>query len=377
MTNDKCLPAIALACPLVPHSGRRAQARRARLMTKMMKGIIEQIVKQEIRGILAENEDMIREIVESSLVQELRAAIRDSISSALEDLIKETPESIDTQEVVEEAAEGGRAGGHLGSGKISPESNSSGRYLYCIAEASERISLGKSGLENNEVYTIPYDDLCAVVHNCPAEPYESEDQKIVQGWIVTHQKVVDAAWERFGAVLPMGFDTIIRGNQVADPEENMRRWLDKDYENLKAKIEKVRGRAEYGVQVFWDPKVVAQKITHESLEIKKLDEEVKSKPRGLAYMYRQKFQDLLKKEMEKQADRYFKEFYERIKQYVDDLRVDKTKKTEDENKQMLMNISCLLAKDERKRLGDELEKIDALEGLSVRYTGPWPPYSFV
>jgi len=256
-------------------------------------------------------------------------------------------------------------------------SNSSGRYVYCIVKGSEPVNLGRIGIEGNEVYTIPYNDLCALVHSCPPEPYQSQDQEIVKGWIVTHQKVVDAAWERFGIVLPMGFDTIIRCNKVSDPEENMRRWLKEDYGNLKAKMDKVRGRAEYGVQVFWDSRVMAQKITEESLEIKKLEEEVKSKPRGLAYMYRQKLENLLKKEMEKQADRYFKEFYERIKQYVDDLRVDKTKKAEDENKLMLMNLSCLLPKGGSKRLGYELEKIDALEGFSVRFTGPWPPYSFV
>ena len=57
--------------------------------------------------------------------------------------------------------------------------------------------------------------------------------------------------------------------------------------------------------------------------------------------------------------------------------MDKTKKTEDENKQMLMNLSCLLTKDGSRRLGDELEKIASVEGFFVRYTGPWPPYSFV
>lgn len=252
-----------------------------------------------------------------------------------------------------------------------------GRYLYCIAEGSEKVNFGKIGIDSNEVYTIPYKDLSAVVHNCPAEPYRSDIKVIVNRWVVTHQKVVDTAWERYGVVIPIGFDTIIRGNDVSGPEVTMRDWLKEDYKNLKAKMEKIRGRAEYGVQVFWDSNVMAQKITEESVEIKNLNKEIKSKPRGLAYMYRQKLKDLLKKEMESQADRYFKAFYERIKPCVEDLRVEKTRKTEDENKQMLMNLSCLLPKNGSKKVGDELEEIVSLEGFSVRYTGPWPPYSFV
>jgi len=252
-----------------------------------------------------------------------------------------------------------------------------GRYLYCIVKGSENVDFGRIGIEDNEVYTIPYSDLCAVVHGCPAAPYQSEDQEVVKHWVVKHQEVVDEAWERFGTVIPIGFDTIIQGNEVAGPEENMKAWLKEDYENLKAKMEKVRGRAEYGVQVFWDAKVMAQKITEESLEVKQLEEEVKSKPRGLAYMYRQKLEGLLRKEIEDRADRYFKEFYEKITPHADDIRVEKTKKTEDEDEQMLLNLSCLLPKEGSKGLGEELEKIDALEGFSVRYTGPWPPYSFV
>ncbi|MCG2676542.1 GvpL/GvpF family gas vesicle protein [bacterium] len=252
-----------------------------------------------------------------------------------------------------------------------------GRYLYCIVEGSERVDLGSIGIEDSEVYAIPYKGLSAVVHDCPAEPYRSDDEEVVKHWVVAHQKVVDAAWERFGTVLPIGFDTIIRGSDGANPEENMRDWLREDYENLNAKLKNLKGKAEYGVQIFWDSRAMARMITEESIEINKLSEEIKSKPRGLAYMYRQKLENLLKKEMEDKADRYFKEFYDKIKPYVDDLRVEKTKKTEDKDKQMFMNLSCLLPKDGSRELGDELEKIDALETFSVRYTGPWPPYSFV
>lgn len=252
-----------------------------------------------------------------------------------------------------------------------------GRYLYCIVEGLEKVNLGRIGIEDNEVYTIPHKDLCAVVHDCPTEPYRSEDNEMVKGWIVKHQNVVDRALERFGIVLPTGFDTIIECNETADPDEKVRNWLKEDYANLKAKMEKVRGKAEYGIQVFWNPKVMAETLTRKNQEIRQLSEEIKSKPRGVAYMYRQKLEGLLKKEMEKEADQYFKEFYGRIKPYTHDLHIEKTKETEDQNMQMLMNISCLLPKDASKKLGDELEKIEAMEGFSVRYTGPWPPYSFV
>jgi len=250
------------------------------------------------------------------------------------------------------------------------------RYLYCIVDSAEKINFGNIGIEDSEVYTIPCQDLCAVVHNCLPEPYKSEDQEKMKSWITAHEKVVEVAWERFGTVLPLGFDTIIKGEKGIAPDENMKKWLKDDYENLRQKLGKLKDRAEFGVQVFWDPKIISEGLIETTPEIKKLSEEIKSKSKGLAYMYKQKLENLLKKEMEKEADRYFKDFYEQIRRCVDQIKVEKTKKLE-EDKQMLLNLSCLIFKGKSKTLGEELEKIEHLKGFSVRFTGPWPPYSFV
>ena len=250
------------------------------------------------------------------------------------------------------------------------------RYLYCIVEGSEEITLGNIGIEGSSVYTIPYQDLSAVVHNCLPEPYKSEDQEKMKSWATAHEKVVEVAWERFGTVLPLGFDTIVKCEEGIAPDENMKKWLKDDYENLRQKLGKLKDGAEFGVQVFWDPKIISEGLIETTPEIKKLSEEIKSKSKGLAYMYKQKLENLLKKEMEKEADRYFKDFYEQIKRCVDQIKVEKTKKLE-EDKQMLLNLSCLIFKGKSKTLGEELEKINHIKGFFVRFTGPWPPYSFV
>ncbi len=260
--------------------------------------------------------------------------------------------------------------------EVKAESKGEGRYLYCVADNGERADLGKIGLDGKEVYTIPLADLCAVVHNCPSEPYKSEDQEVVKRWVMTHEKVVEIAGERFGTVLPLGFDTIIKGEEDISPEENIKNWLKQDYANLKEKMNKVRDKAEYGVQIFWDPKFITDEITKTSEEIKSLNQDIISKPKGMAYMLKPKLENLLKKEMEKKADLCSKDFYARIKKCVFEIRVEKTKKT-DEKRQMLMNLSCLVGKEKSKELGEELQKISEQEGFFVRFTGPWPPYSFV
>ena len=87
-----------------------------------------------------------------------------------------------------------------------------GLYVYCVARGDGNHLFGPIGLDGQVVYTVGSGDIRAVVHNCQAEPYQSQDPQVVQGWVVAHQNVVlAAATEAFGTVLPMAFDMIVRG----------------------------------------------------------------------------------------------------------------------------------------------------------------------
>jgi len=251
-----------------------------------------------------------------------------------------------------------------------------GRYVYGIVAGGEAESLGPIGLEGSKVYTIPYEDICAIVHDCPTEPYQSEDDEQVKGWIKAHQAVLDRAKERFGMVIPLGFDTVLQPqDETASPDQVVRDWLKADYERLRTVMERIRGKDEYGVQILYDPKAVGELVAEQSEEIKKLKEEMATKSPGLAYMYKQKLEKAVKADLDRLAEEWFKDFYQRIKRCADDVVVEKTKKVKD--KVMLLNLSCLVAEERVEDLGEELERIDGTEGFSVRFTGPWPPYSFV
>lgn len=252
-----------------------------------------------------------------------------------------------------------------------------GRYLYGIIAGGEIARLGPIGIDGNEVYTIFYKELCAIVHNCPLEPYQSHDDKTVKNWVRAHQNVMDAAKERFDTVIPLGFDTILRPkDDSTSPDQAVKDWLKEDYDRLLAVMKRIKDRDEYGVQIFYDPKVMGETVVKKSKEIGKLQEEIATKSPGLAYMYKQKLEKAVKAEMEKLAEDWFKDFYNRTKKYTDDIVVEKTKKT-DKGNVMLTNFSCLVAREKVESLGKELEEINNLEGFLVRFTGPWPPYSFV
>ena len=296
-------------------------------------------------------------------VGRLEATEREQISSPVKTPIEEKIESIVPAEsqVV-----------HL----AEPTDSNDALYIYGIADKGVSVHLGPIGLEGSEVYTISYKSVCAVVHDCCAQPYQSDDDEAVKAWVLTHQRVLDVVDERFDAVLPMGFDTIIRGKEEVERKQVVKDWLEQNCEDLIKKLARIKGKQEFGVQVLWDPKIAANRITETDDEIMALGEEMKSKPKGAAYIYKQKLDKLLKQKMEEMGDERFKELYARIKGCVDDIVVEKTKKAEN-GRQMLMNLSCLVEKGGVQGLSEELEGIEGMEGIFVRFTGPWPPYSFV
>ncbi len=252
------------------------------------------------------------------------------------------------------------------------------RYLYAIAGSEKIIHLGPVGIEDAPVYTITSNGLSAVVHACSSQPYQSNDPEIARGWLLTHHRVVESIFEQLGDVIPAGFDTIINGEGVLNPDETVQAWLNTEHDALISKLDRISGKQEYGVQIFWDPQRIAARIMIENEVIRCLNEEIRSKPEGAAYMYRQKLADMLKNEIEQEADRHFQSFYHLIQPVVDALQIEKIRKiSEEESHQMIMNLSCLLSPENKDRLGQELENIDGMDGFSVKFTGPWPPYSFV
>ncbi|MFC1937288.1 GvpL/GvpF family gas vesicle protein [Chloroflexota bacterium] len=260
-----------------------------------------------------------------------------------------------------------------------PEANiqSEGRYVYGVATGSKEVRLGSIGIDDGEVYTIPYQDIVAIVHNCPSEPYQSCDDETVRNWVGIHQSVLDVAKGRFGVVIPLGFDTILRTeDDGASPEEVMRDWLRNDYERLHTLLGRIKGKDEYGVQVSYDSSMITKQVSEQSEEIRIIKEEMTTKSPGMAYFYRQKLEKAVKAEIEKLAERWFNDFYGKVRQHADDIVVEKTKKS-DKEKVMLLNFSCLVAKEKVDSLGQVLEEINNMDGFSVHFSGPWPPYNFV
>lgn len=249
-------------------------------------------------------------------------------------------------------------------------------YVFAIAAGDQEDLAGMKGIEGEPVYTARHERLVAVVQQCEARPFVASDQELFASWLLTHQAIVEAAWEQYGDVIPCGFNTIVVPSDGFSALQQLREWLERESDNLLCKLERLRGKAEYGVQIIWDPTVIALQIKKSDREINWLGAEILSKPAGAAYMLEKRLEERVRKLSESTADTYFRSFYRSIRGSVEDVRIERVRR-EAPPRHMLLNLSCLQAKGQTTALGTVLQGIAATKGFSVRFTGPWPPYSFV
>lgn len=254
------------------------------------------------------------------------------------------------------------------------ESVVEGRYLYCVVDGNTEMDFGQMGIEDSLVYTVPYDDLGAVVHRCEAKPYRTTDTEKAKEWVLAHQYIADCATKIFGTVIPLTFDTIFKGN-----DETVRDWLREKHQPLKDLLTKLKNRDEYVVQVFLEKGALEEEMERDE-EIQKIKRQVESASRGVAYLLEKRLEQKLASKKRAILDGYGKTFFDQIKGMVDRVKIPPKNRgvpEEWKDKEIVLNLSCLAHRDRVRELGSLLGEINTKEKFAVRFSGPWPPYSFV
>jgi hypothetical protein len=249
-----------------------------------------------------------------------------------------------------------------------------GRYLYCIVNCNNELSLGKIGIDGAKVCTVPYKDIAVVVHACSAKPYETKDDEKAKRWIFTHNYVIDKATKRFGTVLPLSFDVIIKGN-----DDTVKDALSKGYDKLKGELERVKGRAEYTVQIFCDPEKLTEKILSEDQELKELEEKIEKMPKGATYLLQRKLELKTKDMISAGISRLAEEFSSKMREHIEEMKVEETSRVPEKYRgnKLIVTLACFVSNEKVEGLGRVLEEINNREGYAVRFTGPWAPFSFI
>ena len=261
---------------------------------------------------------------------------------------------------------------------MMPEAQSSeapdALYVYGVVEQGDLPAPPCRGVDGREVYVLAGGTLGAIVHNCDLKPYASDDPDTAEKWVRAHNGVLERFMEDF-AVLPCAFNTIIRDEAKGDPGEVARRWLITEGEALRERLQRLAGKAEYGLQVLWELSTVAQTLAGADQEVLALKMRMEESSRGMAYMLKEKLQRVIRSKLEVAATEFCARLMAEARAACDDLRVEANRRPDD-GWVMVANWACLVRPGQLELLGRILEKPMAEPGVKVRLTGPWPAYSF-
>lgn len=254
-----------------------------------------------------------------------------------------------------------------------------GRYLYCLVHTDPTSSAGESiattGIDDRPVNVIECDAVGAVVHTCPTV-YDTEDLAQVEQWVLTHQQVVDAASEVFGTPLPLRFDTVLEGGDAG-----VEQWLWEYHDRILDELTRFAGTWEYRIHLFWDRSGFDDHIAQQDEQLQEVQQHHQQAESGKQFLLEKKYEKRRRElERERRAD-LADTLKRRISPVVSELsEQDATtvvrEETSEEDTERVTRLAVLTDEDNETALGNRLDEIAEQEAVEIRFTGPWPPYTF-
>lgn len=113
-----------------------------------------------------------------------------------------------------------------------------GKYFYGVILWSDEKSFGHIGMNSDEVHTIPYKDIAAVVSDSPMKDYEITEDNTRR-----HVEVLRQIMERY-TVIPAEFGTTIKSERI------LKHLLTKSYDPTRKCLKLVDDMVELGVKAI-------------------------------------------------------------------------------------------------------------------------------
>ena len=235
-----------------------------------------------------------------------------------------------------------------------------GKYLYCIIESMKPENFGRIGVDGNEVYTINYKDLAAVVSDASNSSYEILRQGL------THQKVVENVMKKY-TLIPMSF------GQVPKSKDDVKGFLSEHYLEMKKMIEKLDGKVELGVKVSWKMDEIMKDIIKSSDRIRILSKQIKVKTPEKAYPLKIELGKLVADALSRKGEKIANDVYTSLGH----LAVGR-KENKPVGDKMLLNAAFLVEKEKEKEFDEKVNEAEKKYGDKVTFKYVLsPPYNFV
>jgi hypothetical protein len=253
-------------------------------------------------------------------------------------------------------------------------------YVYGVVPAGVALPPDLTGVEPTApVERIEEGGLAALVSEVPLVEFDEDSLRANLndvGWLEekarAHEAVLEAALAR-GAVVPLRLCTVFAG------EAQVRAMLVREHEVLGDALERLDGRAEWGVKAYADRAAIEREALK---EVAGDEDEVAEMSAGTAYMNRRRAEARAREEVDEIADAWARTIHARLAAVAGEALLNPLQRPEltGHPGEMLLNGVYLVSDAEapafRAAVAALVDEFDR-RGVAIDLTGPWPAYNFV
>lgn len=258
-------------------------------------------------------------------------------------------------------------------------------YLYCIVERVATQTIGDQSLpaaieDDSTIELVDAANLSAIVSRVPLATYgdESLTQNLADAsWMAVramkHERVVEH-FARSISVVPLRFGTVYLDRA------GITRMLSEKQTELSGILDRLRGREEWGVNVYFDRTKLLESITSVSPVLKDLSQKADAAAPGQSYLLRKKIEALRVDEVRSEINRIIDELEKKIDESSDEIRRLRMLKVEStEHGELKAKFAALIPRSDFNKFHatvEQLAKDYESAGMRLELTGPWPAYNF-
>jgi len=238
-----------------------------------------------------------------------------------------------------------------------------GKYIYGIIEEVQPRIFNFLGLGDAPVYTINHQSIAAVVSDTELQEIDPTRKNVHAHTIVQDELLKDYT------VLPIGF------GMIATSKDKVRTLLEKNHQGLGSELNRLAGKIQIELKVFWDQEALIRELQGDSGELTRLKAQLgaASSP-AEAQNLLVKAGRLVERAALEWKTKYADLVYAVLKEFSHDAQVNNPAGIKS-----LLNASFLIDRSKERQFKEEVYRLDStFEGkVNFKYVGPLPPYNFV
>ncbi|MEN6349652.1 MAG: GvpL/GvpF family gas vesicle protein [Syntrophomonas sp.] len=235
-------------------------------------------------------------------------------------------------------------------------------YVYGILEEPSSKTFDVTGVKNNQVYTVNYHELAAVVSSIKEEELDPTRKNLL-----AHTGVQELLLHDY-TFLPMSFGVIVGSINKIE------KMLEDNYLNLKQELERLAEKIEVEIKVYWNKEAVKNELAnnhkYEKLS-KKIAETTSAIEKQNLLIETGK---LVEEFVLKWQDEIGPDIYSSLKSLAVDACMNNSNEITN-----ILNASFLVKKNKENEFQDKLFTLDVKyqNRIEIKYISPLPPYNFL